>query len=159
MMNQTNPFDQLRPNHLPDPVSWFPPAPGWWLGSLLILILLSLAVWLLIRIIRRTRYRRQAKKAVAQLWLEYQQHGNDRQFAHECGSLLKRTALTAYPEEQIARLHGQDWLRFLADKSNNPAFLQGAGTVLGEGRYSKEQPVDVQSLHTMTLSWIRKHHA
>lgn len=159
MMNQANPLDQLRPNHLPDPVSWFPPASGWWLGSLLIVFLVVLAAWLVVRAIRRTRYRRQARKAASQLWLEYQQHGNDRQFAHECGSLLKRTALTAYPEEQVACLHGQEWLKFLADKSNNPDFLKAAGTALGESRYSKEQLVDVQALHTMTLSWIRKHHA
>ena len=37
-----NPLDQLRDIHLPEPISWWPLAPGWWL---LIIIALALMVW------------------------------------------------------------------------------------------------------------------
>ena len=158
-MEQQNPLAQLRPNHLPDPVSWFPPAPGLWLSSLLALILILTGLYLLLRYLRKNRYRRKAIKAGQQILTDYQQHNDQRRLACDCGSLLKRTALIAYPREEVARLHGQEWLEFLARKSNNQAFLQGAGTALGTERYAKDQHVDVQALHAMTLGWIRKHHA
>lgn len=36
--------DELRDIHLPDPVSWWPPAPGWY-GVLLLLIIFSALAW------------------------------------------------------------------------------------------------------------------
>jgi len=57
---QANPLDQLRDIHLPEAVSWWPLAPGWWLLMVLTCLLL---VGLLICLYRRhqsNRYRRQA---------------------------------------------------------------------------------------------------
>ena len=42
----SDPLAELRGYHPPDPVSWWPPAPGWWLLALLILGLLTwVTVW------------------------------------------------------------------------------------------------------------------
>ncbi|WP_051789230.1 DUF4381 domain-containing protein [Endozoicomonas montiporae] len=158
-----NPLDQLRPNHLPDPVSWWPPAIGWWLGGLLIIIVIAAVVYFTLRFVRKTRYRRQAAKIGKQLLAEFRQHGDQRRFINACNRLLKQTALQAYPDEPVARLHGKEWQQFLADKSGNKGFLQGVGVALGDSRYYKEhateQSLEVDALHSMTLSWIKKHHA
>lgn len=158
-MDMQNPLDQLRPNHLPDPVSWWPPAIGWWLSAFIILLLLAGALYFTVRYIRKTRYRRIAIKAGRQLLSGYQQHNDDRRFVNDCNQLLKQTALQAYPKEEIARLHGKGWQQFLTDKSDHNGFIQGAGSALGDSRYQKQQAVDVNALHSITLSWIRKHHA
>ncbi|WP_354008807.1 DUF4381 domain-containing protein [Endozoicomonas lisbonensis] len=164
-----NPLDQLRPNHLPDPVNWWPPAIGWWLGGLLAVLVIAAVVYLTLKAVRRTRYRRQAARASHQLLAEFQQHGDERRFINACNRLLKQTALQAYPDEPVARLHGKEWQQFLADKSGNRGFLQGAGAALGDSRYRKERSseenaseentVAVNALHSITLSWIKKHHA
>jgi hypothetical protein len=158
-MPTQNPLEQLRPNHLPDPVSLWPPAFGWWILGLLIIVLITALAYLTINCIRKNRYRKQAR-VQAQTNLEaFRQHNNNRQFAHDCNRLLKQTALHAYPAEEVAPLQGDSWLRFLADKSGIRDFTAEPGKALGESRYRQTQTVDVDSLHSLTLSWIRKHHA
>ena len=157
-MNAGNPLDQLRPNHLPDPVSYWPLAPGWWLSALLFIVLVTLITVWTRRYIRRSRYRRQAKRSAIQLFQSFQQHNNCLQYANDCNHLLKQTALHAFPAEQVARLHGQQWLEFLADSSGLDGFSGPAGEALGDNRYRQQPSVDVAQLHSLTLDWIRKHH-
>ncbi|WP_257291928.1 DUF4381 domain-containing protein [Endozoicomonas sp. ONNA1] len=172
-----NPLDQLRPNHLPDPVSLWPLAPGWWLSAFLIIVIVTLMTLFVVRYIRRNRYRRLACKQAHFIFSAYQKHNNAFQFANDCNRLLKQTALHAYPAEQVARLHGDPWLEFLSQKSGIPAFNGNPGQALGDARFqkmsvSKEMPtvkeasvakdkpeVDVNQLHKLTVRWIRKHHA
>ena len=77
---QSNPLDQLKPNHLPDPVSWWPPAPGWWMLAALTLAALALIIWLIVKYIRKTRYRRVANKQAKSLYSRYQQHNGQPPF-------------------------------------------------------------------------------
>ena len=39
-MNTPDPLAQLRDIHLPEPVSWWPPALGWWLVAMTVMTLL-----------------------------------------------------------------------------------------------------------------------
>ncbi|HCH75615.1 MAG TPA: DUF4381 domain-containing protein, partial [Pseudomonas sp.] len=48
-----NPLDQLAPLISPDPISWWPPAPGWWLLGLVLLMALGLLWRLRHRLLRR----------------------------------------------------------------------------------------------------------
>ena len=158
-MQGQNPLDQLRPNHLPDPIGLWPPAIGWWLLTVIVLIILGSVSYWLIKRWRKNRYRKQGRKQAEVLYAEFQNHQNPRQFAHDCNRLLKQIALHAYPQKDIAGLHGQQWQDFLAETGSNKAFVNGAGKALGEGRFTPDWTPDVAALHSLTLSWIRKHHA
>ena len=63
-------LSQLRDIHLPPPVSWWPLAPGWWLLLGTLLLLTAIAFWLWRRR-RRSNWRREALRELAQL------HGSD----------------------------------------------------------------------------------
>ncbi|MGB1439563.1 MAG: DUF4381 domain-containing protein, partial [Luminiphilus sp.] len=61
-MDPTSLLDQLAPLRVPDPVGWWPLAPGWWLVIMLACVgLLLLARWLWQRR-QHNRYRRLALK-------------------------------------------------------------------------------------------------
>ena len=47
LLMQTDPLQQLKPLHLPPDPSWWPPAIGWWV---LLLVLVILAAWILYRL-------------------------------------------------------------------------------------------------------------
>ena len=153
-----NPLEQLRPNYLPDPVSWWPPAIGWWLAAILAIVLVSLLVIKVIRHRQNNRYRKQARYRAESLLKHYEQHQDARRFAHDCNRLLKQVALRAYPDREVASLHGRQWQQFLADTGRNPEFLANSGAALGDQRFNPERTLDITALHLLTLSWIRKHH-
>ncbi len=152
-------LDQLPANHLPEPIGLWPLAPGWWLTALVSLIIISTTIYCLIKWRNKTRYRRLGKVRAKAVFMDYQQHKNQRKFAHECNRLLKQVALHAYPDSDVAGLHGHKWQSFLSDTGKNPEFLSTAGHALGDGRFDPELTLDVAALQTLTLNWIRKHHA
>ena len=153
-----DPLAGLRPNALPDPVGLWPPAPGWWLVGVLILIALVYAGLWLYRLWRKNRYRKQALKEAEKLFNNYLQHQDERRFAHDCNRLLKKVALHAYPKQDIASLSGQNWLEFLATTGNNNVFLDDSGEALGDQRFNPDWTPNVSALKNLTLNWIRKHH-
>ncbi len=158
-MQGQNPLDQLRPNHLPDPIGIWPPAIGWWvLAALIMLMVTGIGYWL-IRRWKNNHYRRQGVKQANHLLALYSQHKNSLRFAHDCNRLLKQVALHAYPQKDVAGLHGQQWQAFLAEKGQDQQFINGAGEAFGEGRFSPDWTPDIDALHKLTLSWIKKHHA
>jgi len=53
-----DPLAQLRDIHIPDSVSWWPPAPGWW-GLVVIIFVAMVLVWLW----RRRRRQRSCQRA------------------------------------------------------------------------------------------------
>ncbi len=125
----------LRDIHLPPAVSWFPPAIGWWI--LLALVLLAIfAVVRSIRRYRRRRYVRIALQQLADLEQEFNQHQDTRQLVIALSKLLRHMAILHYPAHQCAGLHNQDWLIFLdqpfRDKksTNSTPFSNGVGQCL-----------------------------
>ncbi|CAM3636176.1 DUF4381 domain-containing protein [Parendozoicomonas haliclonae] len=160
MAQGANPLDALEPNILPEPISWFPPAPGWWILALLIITLITAVVIWLVQRHRRNAYRREALKQLDQIAQSFQFDGDARQLAKNCNLLLKATALQVWPREQVANLVDKDWLDFLARSSGLNDFQSETGQQLGANLYAKpqtEQAGSGEQLITLTRQWISKH--
>lgn len=154
-MPEQDPLAQLRDIHLPDAVSAWPPAPGWWLLTALLLALLIAGLYWLRSIIRRNRYRRMALKQLNALATT--STGTAEQL-QQINQLLKQTALAARPATDIAALNGEQWLAFLDKTGNTSAFSQGAGNALKDGPYSPAPAnVDTEALHQLSAQWIKQH--
>ena len=130
----SDPLAELRGYHPPDPVSWWPPAPGWWLLALLILGLLTWVTVCAVGAWRRRRLARAAPRAaldeLAALRAALARNGDAAAFARGLSRLLRRFALARYPRRAVAGLSGEDWLAFLDAHGGGGRFQAGPGRVL-----------------------------
>ncbi len=153
-MPDQDPLAQLRDIHLPNAISAWPPAPGWWILALLsIATLVGISLWLW-RWINANRYRKLALKALNSLDQQQPTH-----YLQQLNSLLKQTALAASPHsEDIAKLSGQQWLQFLDHSASTKDFQQGIGKVLADGPYAVSiENINTAPLHQLAQRWIKQH--
>jgi len=155
MTPSAQPALQLRDIHLPAEPGLWPPAPGWWMLTALLLILL---VWAARVAIRRYRLRRQRQKILAML--DELEQDTDRNATPEkiaqLSILLRRLALTRYPRRRVAALTGRDWLTFLDDSGGKGRFSQGPGQVLSTAPYQARLPagLDIPALGSLVRDWV-----
>ncbi len=154
-MNPADPLAQLHPLREPLPISWWPPAPGWWLLAALLLVLLLALAWYLLRRYRARAYRRVALAQLARLQAAYRQHGDAQQFIAQTNALLKSVALVSYPRREVAASTGADWLAFLnAGLAPDARFPAG----FANGAYLRRGPdIDIDQLQRSAASWIKRH--
>jgi hypothetical protein len=145
----------LRDIHLPESVSWWPPAPGWWILFGLF-ILLPVGIGWLYR--RRSQYLKstayQAKIQLQLLREDYSNQGNSLKLVRELSALLRRICLSVYPRSESASLTGREWLALLDQSVSGEPFLKGSGRVLVEAPYQRNPDIEVDSLLSLCQEWI-----
>lgn len=157
-MTQTDPqvqayLDKLAPIITPPPVGIWPLAPGWWflivlaLAALVALVITGVKVW------RKRAYRREAQQSLRRL-----NNPIDQQYANEISALLKRVALTAYPEQRefIAPLTGKNWCRFISQTAPSIQFKH-TQIAFTQAAYDPKVSVDQTQLKLEAENWIKAH--
>jgi hypothetical protein len=141
----------LRDIHLPEPVSWWPPAIGWWLLALLVPVLITGLVWL----IRRRRRVTPIMLALRELdFLQGDAGLSPDAKLRRLSILLRQTALTLYPRQSVAGLTGEDWLRWLDETLGEPRFSQGPGRLLVEAPYRPAPAANLDALLALCRDWL-----
>lgn len=149
-------IDQLSEAPIPAPIAWTPQTWGWWMLGGLILVLLT--VWALRRWQhwRADAYRRAALSELDQRL--------PREGVVALADILRRTALGAYPREQVAGLTGQRWWRFLDTRlaADGDARFDGPlGQELSTAPYrtgNQDGPTPPSpELMALAQRWIRRH--
>lgn len=135
----------LRDIVTPEPVSWWPLAPGWWVVILVGCLLAAIAAWRGWRRWRANAYRREALSKLERA-----------ESIAAVANLLKRTALGAYPRSSVASLSGDAWCRFLTESSLEPMPLD-VSEALTRGLFRDGVADASDSLRSYAVSWIRKH--
>lgn len=143
----------LRDIHLPDSVSWWPPAPGWW-----VLLALLICACLIMRYWRRNRGRRNLRQLALQeldrIENRFGQQDNERQALENLSVLLRRIAVSRYPREQVASLTGDRWLQFLDSVTGTDEFSRGPGRALADAPYNPALHADIPDLIDLSRRWI-----
>jgi hypothetical protein len=135
---------QLRDIHLPEPAGWWPPAIGWWLLTMVVLVIAGLLMRTLFKEYRFRRWRRRLMKAFLHDTSGLMKRP-DSDFMTEISSRLKRLAISLFSNEQVAGLSGKAWLDFLDSHLPSPAFNKTPACLLVELPYHETgQPLDEQ---------------
>lgn len=153
-MNPQDPLANLHPLREPAAISLWPPAPGWWLLAVAILVALGVTgVWLYRRY-RANAYRRQALAQLRQLEQRVSDDGDVLSYTQSLNALLKGTALAVYPRVQVAAMHGADWLAFLRDSAPGARFPDNFAQAVYSGDTTG---VNVEQLHSAAKCWLDTH--
>lgn len=144
----------LRDIHLPEPISWWPLALGWWLMLGFALLLILFGSFFIQRIFRKT-LKKEALKALSNLELSFQSSQNTTQCLSQLSALLRRIALSQKSDTQIAGLTGKAWLEFLDKPLGKPEFSEGIGSILLTGPYQSQVDAEkVVQLIQLCRTWV-----
>jgi hypothetical protein len=143
----------LKDIHLPEAISWFPPAIGWWLLLILVPLLIALIYWLYKRLTRKTAL----KIAKQQLQVIKDSTKDNTYKLAQLSALLRRVAISTAPREQTASLTGQAWLAFLDGSSKEKPFSAGAGRCLIDAPYRRTAltNVEISQLISLCEDWLK----
>ncbi len=138
-------LDMLAPAPEPILISMVPQTWGWTVLAAVFLIGVGSTIYLLVRYRRSNTYRRLAL-------MELKQAGDD---PARAANILRRAALTAFPRNEVAGLHGQDWLNFIQHSAEKIQFSYESGQSLLQAPYreGKEDP----KVAKLARDWITLH--
>ncbi|MGB5627302.1 MAG: DUF4381 domain-containing protein [Woeseiaceae bacterium] len=125
----------LRDLHLPDPVGWWPLAPGWWFILFLVATALGYLTWGTYQRWRHNAPRRFALRQLARYEAEYLEHRNPVVLGKQLSELLRRGMLAYAPRDEVAGLTGDSWLQWLDSGMPLPYFYTEGGKSLLELPY------------------------
>jgi hypothetical protein len=148
---------------VPQPVSLWPLAPGWY--GLAWVALVVLAVWAgwRLRQWRLNRYRRVALAELDQLEAAARDPSRRLAVLGALPTLVKRVALAVWPRETVASLSGPSLLAFLDATGQTQAFQVGPGKDLPMLAYDTKTAAALDDEHIALLfdavrEWIKRHH-
>lgn len=143
----------LRDIHLPDAVSWWPPAIGWWL----VLIILLLAIYFLPKLYRRITYlalNTVSQQAFDKIRLEHSQNNDTKQLIEALSKLLRQISMSYYGREKVAQLTGDMWLDSLNSLTDINYFTPKLRNALINAPYQKNISIDANELLLAIQNWI-----
>ncbi|MCH9691980.1 MAG: DUF4381 domain-containing protein [Gammaproteobacteria bacterium] len=146
---------QLKDIHQPATISWWPPAPGWWLLGILLIGLCTLGIFYLLRWRRQRRalrYRNEGMRLLRELNLAQPEA------ILTINTLLKRVAIVSFGHSNCAQLTGQRWITFL-ERTAPITMPQQAKTALLQSLYSNRPTTysALTELRDYALEWVKSH--
>lgn len=118
----------LREIHLPESVGWWPPAPGWWLLPVLLLLGLA-AAWYGRHLYRRRKYSavNMARKELAGIRSRYAADRDAGRCVRSVSGLLRRVSISVFPRSESAGLTGDEWVAFLLSGNRHSTLARHTG--------------------------------
>ena len=150
---------KLHDIHLPEAAGWWPPAIGWWVLTILVLLLLT---WVTLKTWQWFRFYSWQKKLLNEFNHKISQPSQSSQSSQvqvtAITEALRQSALTLYPDDHVANLTGADWLGFLESHGQNTPFSRPPGPLLTEAPYTDTVECDdlsINQLKQMAITWVK----
>lgn len=151
---------QLADIHLPQPVSYWPPAIGWWILAAIALVLL---VILFRKLANSRRQQKICQYALAELQRCYDNYSHadsaaadqsKLDYVNQFNTVVRRVALVHYPQANAASLDGASWVDFIRQKGESSLMTDDIATALQYGRFQTKCDVDVDAMQSFGQQWI-----
>ena len=145
----------LRDIHLPESISWWPPAFGWWLVFGAVILFVAAACLLVVRRLKPT-LKKDALKALDRIEKTFHENEDAAGCLREISKLMRRAMLSQQGPLKIAGVTGEAWLELLDQSLGKPAFSQGVGRILLSGPYLPQvRQEDVSELIQLCRQWVK----
>ncbi len=151
---------ELKDPVLPEQIGLWPPAVGWWVLLVILLIGITSITVLFFQQHRARRYRREALHALQNI---QDNTVNDPQLAGALAALLKQTFITASPGSRnlVAQFYGTKWravLHTACSMEKLPYEQQTAfNGICGEHKYQAGFELDKLAVFKACRYWIARH--
>lgn len=146
MKNSANSLDRMHDIVVPEPVSWWPPAVGWYVVFAVMFLIASYLAYLAWRRWKLNAYRREALRALEQATT-----------VCAISTLLRRTALAVAPRQVIAAQLGSDWPNWLQTRCSI-SMSHEVSQQLTVGPYEPTtDPALLNELKQYAAAWIKHH--
>ncbi len=149
-----NELAQLRDIHLPQPVGWWPLAPGWYVLAILVLLMLCTLGYMLRRYYLNGQGKRQALLLITLYQQQHERDANSQLTSARVSELLKRVALVYFPRERVASLQGERWLAFLNETGKGVNFNLVRYNLLEQPYHPHTGHDNLHLLFSMAKKWI-----
>jgi hypothetical protein len=143
----------LRDIHLPEAVSWWPPAIGWWLLPLLIIAVYFFMRWL----IKRIRYQPMNKRVQIEferIQQAYKQHQDQQQLVADISVFLRRSCISYKNRISSASLTGEAWLHMM-NSISTVKLPDGIAQALLSAPYRRQVEINTDELLAACSEWIK----
>lgn len=144
----------LRDIHLPAPIPWWPPAPGWWFlfGGLIVAAGVSVMTW---RWWRRGALRRAANARLREIETAFISHQDQHRLARELSMLCRQMMSRVAEQREAISTTGTVWLQHLDHYSQENFFSHGLGQILARAPFDPAARFDSHSMLRGIAVWIR----
>jgi len=157
LANQTLPLEDII---VPNSVSLWPLAFGWWLLLALIIACFIGAFFVYKRYQKKWRYRKEALNLLKGYQSSLQNTQSalaDKDIIIKYIECLKRTAISAYPTQSVQALYGREWIAFLNQQTPSPLFKDELATFICESQYKEAITINKHDVYFAVETWIKKH--
>ncbi len=143
----------LRDIHPPDPVSWWPPAPGWWILLFLIIGFAIFIPWF-IRWVKNKPIHKVAKREFKTIEETYNTHQDDILLVRDISIFLRRVLMSFEGRKNTASLTGVSWLKKLNTLTPKDYFTEDIAEALLQAPYQQQGQINPQELLTACNKWL-----
>lgn len=149
---------QLKGIDLPDAVSWWPLAIGWWFVIALSLITISIVSYKLLKKIKQNKYRKTANFELQDAFKSWQQSDDALTYLQSSNAILKRVIREIEQNSNVTSLSksGNDWSALLQQYAKQPLSDETLSALSSEC-YQAKPNVDVAQVHGQIKAWLSSH--
>lgn len=149
----------LRDIHLPDAISWWPPAIGWWLLPIVILAIIF-TVYQLMKLkkqaLTKPVYKKTALLELQRIRNDFNDTQNSINQLRAISTLLRRIVLSYLPRETVASLTGEQWINQLNALSQDTFFSNDLAIFLTCAPYKPSADFNQVDLLNICEQWINQ---